>query len=35
VCDECGHQTEYNHPTTIIPCIKCGSKGFSRKALKP
>ncbi|ROR77203.1 zinc ribbon family protein [Vibrio crassostreae] len=35
VCDECGHQTEYNHPTNIIPCIKCGSKGFSRKALKP
>ncbi len=35
VCDECGHQTEYNHPTTIIPCTHCGSKGFSRKPLKP
>ncbi|HAS6260616.1 TPA: zinc ribbon-containing protein [Vibrio vulnificus] len=35
VCDECGHKTSYNHPTVIIPCIKCGHKGFSRQALKP
>lgn len=35
VCDECGHKTEYNHPTIIIPCTKCGCKGFSRQALKP
>ncbi|MFY2509412.1 zinc ribbon-containing protein [Vibrio pectenicida] len=35
VCDECGHKIQYNHPTVVIPCIKCGCKGFSRKALKP
>ncbi|TON33432.1 hypothetical protein CGH62_15285, partial [Vibrio parahaemolyticus] len=35
VCDECGHKTTYNHPTIIIPCIKCGHKGFSRQSLKP
>ncbi|MCG7491185.1 zinc ribbon-containing protein [Vibrio sp. Of14-4] len=35
VCDECGHKTQYNHPTVVIPCIKCGCKGFSRQALKP
>ncbi|MFW7524896.1 zinc ribbon-containing protein [Vibrio ostreicida] len=35
VCDECGNKTQYNHPTEIIPCIKCGHKGFSRQALKP
>ncbi|EHS1183240.1 zinc ribbon-containing protein [Vibrio vulnificus] len=35
VCDDCGHKTSYNHPTVIIPCIKCGHKGFSRQALKP
>lgn len=35
VCDECGHKTQYNHPTVIIPCIQCGCKGFSRQALKP
>ena len=35
VCDECGHKIQYNHPTVVIPCIKCGYKGFSRKALKP
>ena len=23
VCEECGHKTTYNHPTVIIPCIKC------------
>ncbi|CAM3653582.1 zinc ribbon-containing protein [Vibrio aquimaris] len=35
VCDECGHKTQYNHPTVVIPCIKCGCKGFSRQTLKP
>ncbi|MCG9677971.1 zinc ribbon-containing protein [Vibrio sp. Isolate24] len=35
VCDDCGHKTQYNHPTVIIPCTKCGSKAFSRRALKP
>ncbi|UUM31216.1 zinc ribbon-containing protein [Vibrio japonicus] len=35
VCDECGHKTEYNHPTVIIPCSKCGCTGFTRQALKP
>ncbi|GAK82964.1 hypothetical protein JCM19238_508 [Vibrio ponticus] len=35
VCDECGHQTQYNHPTVIIPCTQCGHKAFSRRALKP
>ncbi|WP_367988402.1 zinc ribbon-containing protein [Vibrio sp. NTOU-M3] len=35
VCDECGHKTQYNHPTVIIPCTKCGHKGFNRVALKP
>ncbi|MBU2898451.1 zinc ribbon-containing protein [Vibrio hepatarius] len=35
VCDECGHKIQYNHPTVVIPCIKCGCKGFSRKALRP
>ncbi|KJY85498.1 hypothetical protein TW81_00090 [Vibrio galatheae] len=35
VCDECGHKTQYNHPTVITPCTHCGNKGFSRQALKP
>jgi len=35
VCDECGHKTTYNHPTVIIPCIKCNHTGFSRQSLKP
>ncbi|MCW8332645.1 zinc ribbon-containing protein [Vibrio sp. SCSIO 43135] len=35
VCDDCGHKTQYNHPTIIIPCTKCGCKGFSRQPLKP
>ena len=35
VCDKCGHQTQYNHPTKIIACIQCGHKAFSRKPLKP
>ena len=35
VCDHCGHQTQYNHPTVIIPCVQCGHKAFSRKPLKP
>ncbi|MEH0665421.1 zinc ribbon-containing protein [Vibrio scophthalmi] len=35
VCDDCGHKTEYNHPTTIIACTKCGCKGFTRQALQP
>lgn len=35
VCDQCGHKTEYNHPTVIIPCTKCGCTGFSRQSLKP
>ncbi|MGF1695009.1 zinc ribbon-containing protein [Vibrio kyushuensis] len=35
VCDECGHKVQYNHPTTVISCTKCGHTGFSRQALKP
>ncbi|MCL9782826.1 zinc ribbon-containing protein [Vibrio sp. S4M6] len=35
VCENCGHKTEYTHPTEIIPCIKCGKKEFSRQLLKP
>ncbi|MDA0146898.1 zinc ribbon-containing protein [Vibrio sp. LaRot3] len=35
VCDHCNHQTEYNHPTVIIPCVQCGTTAFSRKALRP
>ncbi|CAH0538997.1 zinc ribbon-containing protein [Vibrio marisflavi] len=35
VCEHCGHKTEYSHPTTIIPCVKCGKKEFSRQLLKP
>ena len=35
VCDECGHKTQYTHPTVIIPCTQCGCKGFSRQPLKP
>ncbi|MGF1711087.1 zinc ribbon-containing protein [Vibrio kagoshimensis] len=35
ICDECGHQTDYNHATQIIPCTKCHSTAFTRKALKP
>jgi rubrerythrin len=35
VCEKCGHKTEYNHPTTITPCIKCNHKSFSRQSLKP
>ncbi|EGU44834.1 hypothetical protein VII00023_11569 [Vibrio ichthyoenteri ATCC 700023] len=35
VCDKCGHQTQYNHPTEIISCIQCGHTAFTRKPLKP
>ncbi len=35
VCEQCGHKTEYNHPTTISPCTKCGHNTFSRQPLKP
>lgn len=35
VCDDCGHKTQYNHPTVVIPCTHCGCKGFSRQPLKP
>ena len=35
VCEECGHKTEYNHPTTISACPKCGHNTFNRQPLKP
>ncbi|OIQ25975.1 zinc ribbon-containing protein [uncultured Vibrio sp.] len=35
ICDECGHKVQYNHPTKVIPCTKCGHAGFTRQALKP
>ncbi|MFA0084370.1 hypothetical protein BCU70_14355 [Vibrio sp. 10N.286.49.C2] len=35
VCEECGHRSEYNHPTVIINCVQCGNDSFSRRALKP
>lgn len=35
VCEQCGHKTEYNHPTVIGDCAKCGNQSFSRKPLKP
>ncbi|MGR5404709.1 zinc ribbon-containing protein, partial [Vibrio mediterranei] len=35
VCEQCGHKTEYNHPTTISDCPKCGHSTFSRQPLKP
>lgn len=35
VCENCGHRTEYNHPTEIEPCIKCGNTAFHRQPLKP
>lgn len=35
VCENCGHRVEYNHPTEIVPCIKCGNTAFSRQPLKP
>lgn len=35
ICDKCGHKTTYNHPTVIIPCIKCNHTSFSRQALQP
>ncbi|WP_423825314.1 zinc ribbon-containing protein [Salmonella enterica] len=35
ICDQCGHKTEFNHPTEIEPCSQCGGKAFSRQPLKP
>ncbi|PMH37481.1 hypothetical protein BCU68_07645 [Vibrio sp. 10N.286.49.B3] len=35
VCENCTHKVEYNHPTSIVSCTKCGSNAFSRQALKP
>lgn len=35
VCENCGHKTQYNHPTEITPCIKCGQTYFTRQLLKP
>ncbi|AEH33713.1 putative alpha helical protein [Vibrio anguillarum 775] len=35
VCDHCGHKTQYNHPTEIMPCIQCGQTAFTRQPLKP
>jgi len=35
VCENCGHHVEYNHPTEIVPCIRCGNTAFSRQPLKP
>lgn len=35
VCEKCGHKTQYNHPTVIEPCSKCGCEEFSRVPLKP
>ncbi|OBT12880.1 hypothetical protein A9264_15755 [Vibrio sp. UCD-FRSSP16_10] len=35
VCEKCGHKTQYNHPTEIISCAKCGHDEFTRQALNP
>ncbi|MGL5108863.1 MAG: zinc ribbon-containing protein [Vibrio ordalii] len=35
VCDHCGHKTQYNHPTEVMPCIQCGQTAFARQPLKP
>lgn len=35
VCEKCGHKVQYNHPTVIEPCSKCGCEAFSRVPLKP
>ncbi len=35
VCEQCGHKTEYNHPTEIASCSQCGNHYFSRQSLKP
>lgn len=35
VCDSCGHKVDYNHPTEIVPCTRCGGKAFTRQPLKP
>ena len=35
VCENCGYKVEYNHPTEVVNCIKCGNNGFSRQPLKP
>lgn len=33
ICEKCGNQSEHCHVDVLIPCIKCGCKEFSRKAL--
>lgn len=35
VCESCNHKVEYNHPTEIVPCLRCGHKLFSRQPLQP
>ncbi len=34
-CEKCGHRVEYNHPTEVIDCIKCGHNQFRRLPIKP
>lgn len=35
ICEQCGHKTEYIHPTKVTPCIHCGGKTFHREPLNP
>ncbi len=35
VCEQCGHKTQYSHPTEITACSECGNHHFSRLPLKP
>jgi hypothetical protein len=35
VCEKCGHRSEYNHATEIVPCLQCGHEAFTRQPLKP
>lgn len=35
ICEHCNHKIEYNHPTEIKPCLRCGHKLFTRQSLQP
>lgn len=35
ICEHCNHKIEYNHPTEIVPCLRCGHKLFTRQPLQP
>ncbi len=34
ICQGCDKETDILHASTLLPCIECGSKNFTRKAIQ-